>query len=556
VRKEKIYRKLQLFLIAGLLLGGAIDTLSVAQEGKADAPSTETAKAKIVQAKMDPQLETLLRKVDAYLSGLRSFEVEVQLHVQVHRGDIQQDFREFGVFSVAKPNRIAFVSKKGLFSPTVICDGAFTTTYAPPNHQYLNRPAPKKLDELFTFGVEAGSSLRSALPIAQALTANKPYNVLVKGIEKGEYLGQETLRDTPCHHFKLSQRAIDWEFWVSDGAKPIIHKIQPDLTRMLAQTRRTMGDAEKEQVVQSWELINWQENVDIPAGRFRFTVPAGAKAVDKFTRVGAAGHPLVGTQAPDFKMDLLEGGQVDFLRLKGKKVIILDFWATWCKPCRNAMPIIDDVARQFQDRGVALYTVNASDPPEKIRQFMQEAQIKAAVALNKDHSVFRDYGVEGIPHTVIIGKDGIIRRVHVGLSKDLREKLFKDLAEIVGLKGTYDLRCSSATFRPNPIQAGVPITFSCLLENLGDAKVSRYTYSLQLVVDDQIVFWGPGAVDILPGRQNVFSVDKDVWHFRMIKPGTYKYKVILDADHRVTEVDESNNVFQGEFKVSSSEARK
>ena len=541
MREEKIYPKLQLFLIAGLLLGGTIDTLSVAQEGKTNTPKVQ----------MDPQVETLLRKIDAYLSNLKSFEVEVQLHVQVRRGDIQSDFREFGVFSVAKPNRIAFVAKKGLFSPTVICDGAFTTTYLPPNLQYLNRPAPKKLDELFTFGVEAGSFLRSALPIAQALTANKPYDVLVKGINKGEYLGQETLRDTPCHHFKLTQRDIDWEFWVADGAKPVIYKIQPDLTRMLAQSRRATPNAEQEQVMQSWELVDWQENVDFPASRFRFTVPAGAKAVDKFTRAGAAGHPLVGTQAPDFKMALLEGGQVDFLRLKGKKVIILDFWATWCGPCRSAMPIIDDVARQYQDRQVALYTVNATDPPEKIRQFMQEAGIKAAVALDKDHSVFRDYGVEGIPHTVIIGKDGIIRRVHVGLAKDLREKLFKDLAEIVGLKGAPDLRCPGVTFHPNPIQAGAPITFSCLLENLGDAKVSRQTYSLQLLVDDQVIFWGPGAVDIPPAQQSQFTVEKDVWHFRMLKPGTYKYEVILDADHRVTEVDESNNVIQGEFKVLS-----
>ena len=182
---------------------------------------------------------------------------------------------------------------------------------------------------------------------------------------------------------------------------------------------------------------------------------------------------------------------------------------------------------------------------------MQEVGIKAAVALNKDHSVFRDYGVEGIPHTVIIGKDGIIRQVHIGFSKDLREKLIKDLAAIVGRKGTPDLRCPGVTFRPNPIRAGAPITFSCLLENLGDAKVSRQTYSIQLLVDGQIVFWGPGAVDIPPGGQNPFTVEKGVWHFRMLKPGIYTYQVILDADHRVTEVDESNNVFQGEFEVLS-----
>ena len=527
MRKEKIHRKLQLLLIAGLLLGGIINSLSIAQEDKTNAPRVD----------MDPQVETLLRKVDAYLSGLSSFEVEVQLHVQFRRGDIQQDIQESGVFSVTKPNRIAYVMKKGLFSPTVICDGAFTTTYSPSHHQYLNRPAPKNLDELFTFGVEAGSSLRFALPIAQALIVNKPYDVLVQGVKKGKYLGQEKVHDVSCHHFKLIQMAIDWDFWVADGDAPRIHKIQPD--------------AEPEEVIQSWELVNWQENADIPANRFRFTVPAGAKPVDKFTRPGAASHPLVGKQAPDFKMGLLDGGEVDFLKLKGKKVIILDFWATWCGPCRSAMPIIDDVARQFEDRGAALYTVNATDTPEAIRQFMQEVGVKAAVALDKNQRVFRDYGVEGIPHTVIIGKDGIIRRVHVGFANDLREKMFKDMVEIVELKAAPDLRCPGVTFEPNPIRAGEPITFSCLLENAGKTKVSHHTYSIQLLVDDQVVFWGPGAVDIPPGRQSPFTVEKDIRQFRMLKPGTYTYRVILDADHRVTEVDESNNGFQGEFKVLS-----
>ena len=93
---------------------------------------------------------------------------------------------------------------------------------------------------------------------------------------------------------------------------------------MLAQSRRAMGDAEQEEVMQSWELTHWQENPDISADRFRFTIPGGAKSVDKFTRVGAADHPLVGTQAPDFKLSLLDGGEVDLLKLKGKKVV--DHW--------------------------------------------------------------------------------------------------------------------------------------------------------------------------------------------------------------------------------------
>lgn len=537
---EKIKQQRWLiFLIAVMIAGGIFVKSGFAQNVEAGAPKIQ----------MDPKVETLLRKVDVYLRSLQSVEMEVQLHVKIRRGAIERDFRQSGIFSVSEPNRIAYVAKKGLFNPTVICDGTVVTIYLPAYHQYLNRPAPKTIDQLFTSGMEAGSFLQASLPMAQVLLAKEPYNILTEGVEKGQYLGRETRGDTSCHHIKLAQQDIDWELWIADGDKPVICKIQPDLTRILAQNQQALPEDDREQVEQSWELVHWKENIEFSADRFQITAPAGAEAVEQFTPTGAADHPMVGMPAPNFKMDLLDGGQVELSTLKGKKVIILDFWEMRCGPCRSAMPIIDSVARQFQDRDVALYTVNATDSPEKIRQFMQDTKIKAAVALDKDHTVFGSYMVRGIPHTVIIGKDGIVRRVHSGFSKELRGTLSRDLEEIARQTGTYDLRCAGVTLQPNPIRVGEPVTVSCLLENTGDTQVDGYMYSLQLFVDDQFVLRSSSAVDIAPGQQSPFTVDKDHGSFQIHKPGTYTYKVILDAEHRVTEIDESNNIFQGEFKV-------
>ncbi|MBU4330247.1 MAG: TlpA family protein disulfide reductase [Acidobacteria bacterium] len=80
-------------------------------------------------------------------------------------------------------------------------------------------------------------------------------------------------------------------------------------------------------------------------------------------------HPLLGTPAPLFKLPLLDEGEFDLSQQKDKNIVILDFWATWCGPCKSAMPIIIEVAEEYKDRGVVLITVNLGKVPKKFIPF-------------------------------------------------------------------------------------------------------------------------------------------------------------------------------------------
>jgi thiol-disulfide isomerase/thioredoxin len=166
----------------------------------------------------------------------------------------------------------------------------------------------------------------------------------------------------------------------------------------------------------------------------RFTdSSAQAPARPTVTTAGSSRRPLpahaalLGKPAPDFKLDLLEGGEFELAAFKDKKIVILDFWATWCGPCRSALPILAQVAEQYKSKDVILRAVDLREQPEKIRTYLKTTDFPLTILLDKDGSIAKLYGVTGIPQTVIVGKDGIVQAVHVGYSPEVKQTLQQNL---------------------------------------------------------------------------------------------------------------------------------
>jgi thiol-disulfide isomerase/thioredoxin len=130
--------------------------------------------------------------------------------------------------------------------------------------------------------------------------------------------------------------------------------------------------------------------------------------------------------APDGTLQLLDGSAVLISDYTGQKVVVLDFWASWCGPCRKGLPMVQAVADHFSGSDVAFYAVNMREDADTVKTFFNEAGLSLPVALD-DGTLGEAFGVSGIPHTVIIGKDGIIKSVHTGFSSDLDEKLTAEI---------------------------------------------------------------------------------------------------------------------------------
>jgi peroxiredoxin len=124
--------------------------------------------------------------------------------------------------------------------------------------------------------------------------------------------------------------------------------------------------------------------------------------------------PVAPTPAPGWELKDVDGKPVNFSRFKGK-VVVLDFWATWCVPCRSEIPGYVKLQEKYKDKGLAVIGVSLDQAgPEVVKKFMGDFQMNYQVVMGDDAVVAAFGGVDGIPTTFIIDRTGIIRDKKVG----------------------------------------------------------------------------------------------------------------------------------------------
>ncbi len=149
---------------------------------------------------------------------------------------------------------------------------------------------------------------------------------------------------------------------------------------------------------------------------------------------GRVPAPQVGFLAPDFTLSTLDGGSVSLHDLRGQ-VVVLNFWASWCPPCRAEMPALARVAQTYAPQGVTVLAVHAtaSDSPQAARRFLDELGLHLPVALDTDGRVVQAYRLSAFPTTFFVDPQGVIRDLVVGgpLSEaSLRARLDALLREV------------------------------------------------------------------------------------------------------------------------------
>ena len=128
---------------------------------------------------------------------------------------------------------------------------------------------------------------------------------------------------------------------------------------------------------------------------------------------------LRGKAAPDFTLKTVDGKEVTLSKLKGK-VVVLDFWATWCAPCRLSLPHLQKLSTDAEKakKGLVVLAVNAGEDKDQVLPFVASNNYSFTVPMDATGRTKEAYGLEGMPTTIVIGRDGKIFAVFVGFNEE------------------------------------------------------------------------------------------------------------------------------------------
>jgi len=195
---------------------------------------------------------------------------------------------------------------------------------------------------------------------------------------------------------------IDQKTFIVVGDETTIQRSHPALDKPI-------------QIQQKARFTSVRWNVAPPDSLFAFKVPEGATRV---AQIGPAQQEepeseLTGQPAGDFTLPDLKGVKRALSSHKGS-VVLLDFWATWCGPCRREMPIIATLHERYAKKGLVVYGVNCSETQAKAKAFVEKYGYNFPQLLDKDGSVQTAYQITAIPTVFIVDKEGTIRAHLVG----------------------------------------------------------------------------------------------------------------------------------------------
>ncbi|MCI0365923.1 MAG: redoxin domain-containing protein [Phycisphaerales bacterium] len=480
-----------------IVLAIAIAAVSLSTVGASDDPiisqAGDSAQPKAQAEALFKAAQDAYRKLSSYQD---TFQIRYDAKLKDDAGDGPPPGMEEqeGSLKFARPNRIVLLTAQR----TVCCDGKTLTVRWDQLGQYTQESAPAEL-ALDNVAMQPGFGFMSDHP-ALDLLLTKAGSDPLRDFKKITSVTAEELNGEPGQRIAGEIQPDSYPFevsmpisvWLSD-ATHLIGQVRVDLKpffdTMAEQSRALGGEEEEEEVDEEEEdhddlpqhdqdpeegedaqdeddgaanfsmpkydkldvIISLNRitlNEDIAPQVFAFKPESGDEKVEEFQFGGddSQQQELVGKPAPDFTGLDLEGKPVSLADYRGR-VVMLDFWATWCGPCVQAIPHIQKLADKFADKPVTVLGMNRDQPgsESRVKKFLEKKKITFRQVMPQDadeagegESIAEKYFVQGIPCSVLIDQQGIVQSVHVGFMPGAEDELAEQIESLLAGKSLFD----------------------------------------------------------------------------------------------------------------------
>jgi outer membrane lipoprotein-sorting protein/peroxiredoxin len=371
-------------------------------------------------AQTPPDARALLKESGDALRGARSYIVEQSIVMQL-KGGLETQFQMPVKLAVSNPGKLRIESNGAVGDTLIVSDGENTWMYLGPLKQYTKTPAASSPDSLM-------KSLNPGIAEMMGKMRSKDPYLDIK------LTGEEILENGGAAHecfvieAKLDKIDMPGGMKLLEGAMKLWVDKKTKLT--WKQTAKAVMEGgtlhSPAEMTQTLSLLSVKLNEPIPESLFVFTPPEGAKEVKEFQGPVKANANLSGKDAADFKLNSLDGKEVSLKALRGK-VVLLDFWATWCGPCRKDVPALEKIYGDFSGRGLVMLGMNAGEDKETVSKFLAANRLSYPIVLADQPEALQSYSVTAFPTVVLIDRNGKIALYHVGSGSELelREALGK-----------------------------------------------------------------------------------------------------------------------------------
>ncbi|CAN5229153.1 TlpA disulfide reductase family protein [soil metagenome] len=154
-------------------------------------------------------------------------------------------------------------------------------------------------------------------------------------------------------------------------------------------------------------------------------------ALAAFAGAAMAAVDLTGSEAPDFALKSASGENLRLSEFRGD-VVMLNFWATWCGPCRQEMPLLDEMYQRYRKVGFELLGVNIDEDTQRAEEMAATLDITFPLLFDLDKTVSKRYRIQAMPVSVLIDRRGVVRHVHYGYQPGDEQGYLDEIRKLLG----------------------------------------------------------------------------------------------------------------------------